>query len=117
MRWRPVGGEAVDHRVAVTVGDVDLAVGRDGGIGRMVERRAEARPVALARGREDLAIGAQDQDLVGVAIDQKQAVVRRDRDAVRIRDPACGETALERSRGSERHDGRLAALEHVDRPF
>ena len=110
-----VGGEAVDHRVTVAVGDVDLAVGGDGGIGRMVERRAQARPMALAERREGLAVGGQDQDLVGVAIDQKQAVVRRDRDAVRIRDPAFGQTALQRARGSERQDGRLAALKHVDR--
>ena len=54
---------------------------------------------------------------MGVAIDQKQAVVRRDRDAVRIRDPAFGETAPQRARGSERQHRRLAALEHVDHSF
>ena len=51
------GREAVDRRVAVAVGHVDLAVRRDRHVGRVVERRLEAGRVARPERPEPFAPG------------------------------------------------------------
>jgi hypothetical protein len=91
LQMAAVSGEAVDHSVAVTVGNIDFAVPGDRDIGRMVERRIRARPVALAEGPLQLAPRAHDQDLMSVPVDQEQAVIRRDRDPMSVVDQAGGE--------------------------
>jgi hypothetical protein len=71
---RAVRPEAVDLGVAVTVGDEDPAVGGDGDVSRMVERRLPARRMPLAQSEQLLAFGTERDDLVRVAIGDEDPV-------------------------------------------
>ena len=103
---RAVGREAMDAGIAVAVGDVDLAVGRLGRCGRMVERRVERGPVPLAQRLQELAVAVEAQHLVGVAVGHQDRAVGGGIDVVRFGQhafaPGAGEPAV--------------AIEHQDRP-
>ena len=55
-------------RVAIAVGDENLAIGRDGRARRMIERLAPARRVARAERSQQLALAREGEDLMRVAV-------------------------------------------------
>ena len=100
----------MNRRVAVTVGDEDFSVGCDGCIGRVVEGSLQARCVALAQRADLFALGVENQDLVGISVDQKDSVVARDEDPVRIGNPPVSPSLEKIARGREDQYRRIAAL-------
>ena len=120
---RTVGTEAVDHGVAVAVGDEEVAVRPDCDIGRVVEGRLGPGAVPFAERQQQLAFAVEDEHLVRVPIYHQDAAVRGDSDPVRVRNlpvaPASDEVPL----GIEhQHRGRapLADMEiavRIDRAF
>ena len=99
-----VGIEVVDPGVAVAVGDVHRAVGGEGRLGGPVERPPGARDgggparnrilrlhpgvggiVLAPDGGPEFAVGREQLDDVRVAVDDRDAAVRRDGDPVRPR--------------------------------
>ena len=109
-----LGREAMHHGVAVAVGDVDLPVGGERHVGRVVEGALEVRFVALADLAEWLAHGGEDQDLVGIPVDQEHPVVARDEDPVRVGDPTPAPGGVEGAVGLEHEDRRIGALKGED---
>jgi hypothetical protein len=63
-----VRAELVDHRVAIAIGDVDVAVGADRNVCGMRERRFIMGLVALAQGTQQATAWIEDQNLMPVAI-------------------------------------------------
>ena len=111
---RAVGREAMDDGVAVAVRDVDVAVRRGRDTGRVVEGRLKPRRVPRADGAGLLAFGGEDQNLVGIPVDQQDAAVGRDGQAVRIGNPALAPGRMHVAVRVEDDDGRLGALIGVD---
>ena len=111
---RAVGCEAMDDGVAVAVRDVDVAVRRDRDAGRVVEWRLKPRQVPRADGADLLAFGGEDQNLVRIPVDQQDAAVGRDGQAVRIGDPILAQCCMHAPVRVEDDDGRLGALIRVD---
>ena len=81
----------------------------------MVEGRAEPGPVALAHPLQQGAVEREDQHLVGIAIDDEDAVVPVDVDAVSVADDAVAERANETTLPVENDQGRRAALQYEER--
>ena len=103
------------HRgVAVAVGDVDVAVPRDGHVGRVVERRPQRRTAALAEREHHLPVRRELQDLVLVTVTDEDVVVRRDVDAVGIAQAAVAPAREEVPVGVEDEDRGILPLVEVD---
>ena len=79
-----VGREAVHGAVAIAVGHEDAAVRRHRHVRGVVERCLEPRPMPFAEPTDLHALGGEDQDLMGIAVDQKDPTVGADGDAVRV---------------------------------
>ncbi len=109
-----LGREPVHTRVAIAVGDIDLAVCGDGGAGRMVERLGPAGLVAFAEPEDRRAAHVEDDDLVRVAVDDPGAVLRVDGNPVRIEDQALAIGAKKGAAGSEDEHWRIAPPQHMD---
>ena len=113
---RAVGRESMDDGVAVAVGDVDLAVRRDRNTGRVVEGRLKLRRMPRADGAGRLAAGAEDEDLVGIAVHEQDAAVGRDGQAVRIGDAVLAPGRMHATVRAEDHHRRLGALVGIHQP-
>ncbi len=112
-----VGRELVHARVAVAVGDVDLALGRERGVGAAVERLAahEGRGLAGdADGELDLALGGAATHGVVAVVGAVEGVVGIDGKAVGALEHALAPRAQEVALAVEHDHGVLAAVEDVD---
>ena len=107
---RAIRCEAMDDRVAVAVGDIDLAVRRDRDAGGVVERRLELRRVPRADGAGLPAFRGEDEDLMGIAVHQQDATVGRDGQAVRVCDPFLAPGRMHATVRVEDDHRRLGAL-------
>ena len=110
----PLRREPVDAGVAIAVGDIDLAVRSHGGARRMVERLGPARPVAYAELEDRLPAHVEDDDLMRVAVDDPDAVLRVDGKPMRIEDRAL---AIGPNKGAVRREDqhwRVAPPQHMD---
>ena len=106
----------MDTRIAISVGDKDRAVRRNGGAGRVIERRLPFWLMPVADAQEPLAGEIEDDNLMGVAIGDPHAIPSVDRDSMRIEDFA---RAIRSDEGSIRFvndDRRLSAAEDMDPP-
>lgn len=110
----PVGAEAMHGRVAITVADIDLAVVRHRGIGRVVEGEAPSRPMALSEPGDLVSLAVAEMHLVRVAIDKKDAVVSGDENAMSIGDPASAVVVDDMAVRIEDQDRRIAPPKEVD---
>ena len=111
------GGELVHARIAVAVGDIDLALGRQRRVRAAMERLAAHEGRRLAGhtdGELDLAGGRASAHGVIAVIGAVEIVVRIDVQAVRALEDALAPGAQEVALAVEHHHGVLAAIEHVD---
>src|SRR5438128_2069351 len=114
--------ELHDPRIDVAVRDKDLAVRRDGDIGRAVERVGTvARDAGLAERHQQLTVARVLEDLLpfavaGAAVGEPEESVTIDPDAV-LPDELLVSPALEHSAiGIELDDRRLCAMEREHAP-
>ena len=118
---RAFGGERMDAGVAVSIGDINRAVGRHGGSGRMVEGLVPSRASPLADAQHGAAGEIEDDHLMGVAVDDPDAIPAVDRNSVRVEDFALAVVADEGPVRLVDDHGRLASpqdmnmLEGIDR--
>ena len=103
----------MDLRIAVAVGDIDLAVSGDSGSRWMVERRRPSRGVSFADPQDRLALKVEDDNLMRVAVGDPDAVRMVDRNAVRIEDLALPVAVKERAVRVKDQHRRLAAPQHM----
>ena len=109
--------ELVHARIAVAVGNVDLALGRQRRVRAAMERLAahEGRGLAgHADGEVDLALGRAAAHAVVAVVGAVEVVVRIDVQAVRALEDALAPGAQEVALPIEHHHGVLAAIEDVD---
>ena len=90
-------------RAPVPVGDVDVSVGSDRDVSRMIERLE--RTVAPPEGLQQLAVPREGAYLVCVAVRHEDDIVVRDEDAMRVGDPFLPPRADELTLRIEHHDG------------
>ena len=109
----PVRGKAVEAGIPVAVGYVDLAILRDGDVGRVVEGRLPMRLMTLAEVKDLGAIRREHDDFVRVAVGEEDPVVAVDEDAVRIENSARTVSAHERAVGREHHHRRIGPAYRV----
>ena len=107
----------VDARVAVAVGDVEVALRRQRGVGAAVERLAAhigRRLAGDADRQQHLAVEGALADRVVAVVGQPDRLVRRHVDAVRPREDALAPGAQQVAVAVEHEHRVLAAVEGVD---
>ena len=107
----------VDAGIAVAVGDVDLALGRERGVRAAVERLAAQERRGLvghADGQQDLALGGDLANRMVAVVGAVEVVVAVDMDAVGAAEQAFAPRAQEIAVAVEHHHRMLAAIEDVD---
>jgi len=65
----------VDHRIAVAVGDEDVAAWPGGDICGVVERRLQLRPVTLPQHELEGSVSVEPEHLMRVAVGDQHAIV------------------------------------------
>src|SRR5262249_11587433 len=111
-----VGRVFVDAGIAVSVRHVDLALGRERGVGAAIERLAAQEGCGLvghADGQQHLALGGHLADRVVAVVGAVEGVVAVDMDAVRATEQAFAPRAQEVALAVEYHHGMLTAVEDV----
>ena len=112
-----VGRVLVDAGIAVAVRHVDLALGRERGVGAAVERLAAQERRGLvghADGQQHLALGGDLADRVVAVVGAVEVVVAVDMDAVGAAEQAFAPRAQEVAVAVEHHHRMLAAIEDID---
>lgn len=90
----------MDKGVSVVIGDINIPIRRNCSVSRMVERRAETRPVPISEHADRGAFGCEDENLVSISIDKKHAIIGCDEDAMCITD-------VSRAPSREKFAGRI----------
>jgi hypothetical protein len=112
----PIAGEAVDMRIAIAVGNEDVAIRRCGDRRRMVERRAEARPLRVPEAKPNFPVGPEGEDPVIVPIHRENAPIGRDGDAVSVRDRLAPPLLEQFAFGAKNEDDRLSSHQDIGAP-